>query len=321
MRVPTEKAPMHKRRERSDKGTKRPERRRGLLRAKGNQSPAARGESRPATHPLLDRDGFEHAIRDLGEKGNLASAAMAIGCSHTTLSRLISGALKGPSHTLLLKILAAAERKDAADGNTKAIEQRVISTVLPPQAQLRLKRYFKLMDAALDKQSKAAWRGWFTVGPLERRYPGLFQKLYDGLHNQAVPARAIYRDLAMYRMLAPLFDGYATQWMEVGWRDFLTKDSRGRDHESLLRKFLSNAIENELILLRVRGPDQIRAIRLSIAAEACAAAVGFGESRSEEAEASRRRMKTVYLEQGIPASYIIGKVSDGDHDEDLCPEP
>jgi hypothetical protein len=205
---------------------------------------------------------------------------------------------------MLLKILAAAEVAGPA------CHEQALAAVMPPEAQRRLSRYFDEMHGALSKHEKAWWRGIFTVGELQRRYASLFQEFYDWMSHLPVPIRPVRQQLAVYSVLEPLFNGIETGWIEPGWQDFLMPDERGKSREKDLIRFLKLGIEREKILLRVRGPEQLRAVRLATASEAHVAVMRFGEDRSPEAEAARRQRLAVYREQRIPSSYILGVPED-----------
>jgi hypothetical protein len=110
-----------------------------------------------------------------------------------------------------------------------------------------------------------------------------------------------------------LFNGSETGWIEPGWKDFLMPDEHGKNREKDLIRFLRLGIEREKILLRIRGPDQLRAGRLAIASEAHVSAMRYGEERSPEAEAARRHRLAVYRKQRIPSSYILGVPNTEDH--------
>jgi hypothetical protein len=290
---------MHKRRDRSDRGKSRPERV-GSVRNAPKIRHAWAGEGRPQSYPILNTDTFERGVRRIGDNKTLASAASNIGCTHGTLSRLTRGEQRYISHPLLVKVLDAAAKKG------DDIVDLIHASVLMPAAQRRLDRYHETQRKALAQHDAAGWRMRFTVRPLELRYPEIFKVLYDGLKSQPVLPDHDSKDLILYRMLSRLFEGMETGWMDVGYKDFLVKDNRGESHEDLLKKFLVNAIENELILLKVRGAEQIRANRLALAAEAHVAAVRYGAEKSPQADAARSHRVEVYQEQRIPDSYLLG---------------
>jgi hypothetical protein len=142
--------------------------------------------------------------------------------------------------------------------------------------------YIKLLQQCRSNHERALWRG-VTRQQLERRYDDLFAGFRRWMTNLSVPIREVRQDLAVWRVIEPLFDGFETAWMEVGWQDFLMA---------------------EKILLKIRGSDQLRAARLAVAAQADDAVQKA--AAGEERDAALLHREAVYQEQGIPPSYLLG---------------
>jgi hypothetical protein len=278
---------MHKRRSRSDKDRKRPESRQALARAGG-------GRLKGVSHPIRDHEPLARAISAIGPSG-LADAATKIGCHHTLLSRYLRGECKAITHTMVLKLLAAAA------GVGPEVEADFMLALRPPEAQRRMDIYIELMQQCRSKHERALWRG-VTRQQVERLFPALFDEFRQWMDRQTVPVRPVRQDLTIWRVIEPLFDGFETAWMEVGWQDFLIQDEQGKGKRQLIA-FLKHRIESEKILLKVRGSDQLRAIRLAVAAEANDA---FLKADPEDVNAAREHRASVYREQGIPPSYLLG---------------
>ncbi len=283
---------MHKRGARSDKGRKRPESRRALPRAKG-------GRQKGISHPLRDLEPLARAIRAIIGESSLEEGAARIGCHHTLLSRYLRGECKAITHTMVLKLLAAAQAV------SPEVRADVMLALRPTEVQRRMDVYLELMQQCRSNHERALWRG-VTRSQVERRYPELFREFREWMNTRPVPVREVRQDLTIWRVIEPLFDGFETAWMEVGVQDFLIRDDKERNNEARLVKFLEHGIKREKILLKVRGPDQLRANRLAAAAEADDA---LRAAAPEDRDAACNRREAVYREQGIPPSYVLGMPS------------
>ncbi len=285
---------MHKRKPRSDRGKRRGPR---VLPKSSGRGP------RGARHRMLDTSAFGRMIDGMG---GVARAGAKIGCDHTTLSRLLSGESASISHELAVRITKAL-RTEKAD-----LQDAFHEATLPREAQARLRDHFDLMHKCRSQHERTRA---VTRTEIEKRYCWIFGDFRRWMNAQPVPIRAVRQELAIYRVVEPLFDGIETGWMELGWHDFLVRDRRGRNKELELVEFIKLGMEREKILLRARGPDQERARRLAVATKAH---MDVMTATPEEAQVARVDRERVYRENGIPLSYMLD-YHDRDSDASVHP--
>jgi hypothetical protein len=194
------------------------------------------------------------------------------------------------------------------------------NVTLSKEAQRRLQEYLDLIQDCLEKAYVPLWRNldkirlcsWYGQ---EGRILRDFERWMD---KMPVPLRKARKDLAIFRVLEPLFDAIEMGWMEVGFQDLVRKRNGHLDDRRLVR-VLHLGIEREKILLNARGPDQERARRLAACAEAHTAylrAAAHGEG-GEEVRIAQRRRTAVYRENRIPQSYTLEMPVEGPSDTRL----